>query len=93
MEPPPPALDINQALTVLCDMPRLLMEATPTERKQVINIVFNRVWVRGKTIAAITPHNIYLTLLTAMKAANCVIGVADGTRTRNNRIHRAALCH
>jgi hypothetical protein len=74
----PAAVDLNRALDVISNLPRLIREATPIERKQVLNLVFDRVWVGRKTIAAITPHQVYLTLLTAMRAANCVIGVADG---------------
>jgi site-specific DNA recombinase len=91
-EPAVPAqVDLNRALDVIGDLPRLMREATPIERKQVINLMFDRVWVGGKTIAAITPNQVYLTLLTAMRTASCVIGVADGTLGQSQHTPRYAL--
>ena len=69
-----------------------MREATPIERKQVLNLMFDRVWVAEKQLAAITPHSVFAHLIDAM-TASCVVGVADGTRTRNNLFHREALCH
>jgi hypothetical protein len=69
-----------------------MREATPIERQQVLNLVFDRVRVVEKQLTAITPHLVFAHLIDAM-TASCVGGVADGTRTRNNRFHRAALCH
>lgn len=81
-----PAVDIDTAVALLRDIPRLIQEATPGEQKQIVNIVFDRVWLSKRTIAAITPHKVFLTLLTAMKAANCVTGVADGRQGRRTHI-------
>lgn len=85
--PPQPTVNYERALGFLRDLPQLLREAARAEQQRVLGIVFARVWIVGHTIAALTPHQVYQTLLQAMSAAGCEVGVADGRQPRLPHIY------
>lgn len=83
--------DAARAAANLADLPTLLAQATPPERRTVVQSVFERIWINNRTLSGLTPRAEVYPLLRSI--SRCVDGVADGTRTHNNRNHNPALCH
>lgn len=83
--------DAAQATANMADLPALLARANAAERRAVVRSVFEQVWVREKALSGLTPRAEVYPLMRSI--SRCVHGVADGTRTHNNRNHNPALCH
>ena len=81
--------DLSRALHLLGDMPALLT-AAPAQQRALLRDIFARFYLAWDGIKAITPTSVYSTLIEVMASED---GVADGTRTHNNRNHNPALCH
>lgn len=83
--------DAEQAAANLAHLPNLLARATAAERRAVVRSIFDRIWVRDRVLNGLTARAEVYPLLRAV--SRVVYGVADGTRTHNNRNHNPALCH
>jgi hypothetical protein len=91
----PGAINEARAFALLADMPALIDAATPNERQAVVDALFEKVWVQGKGIVAVTPRADVGPILAGLARVRygCLDGVPDGFRTRNLLSHSQALCH
>jgi site-specific DNA recombinase len=91
---PGPAPDLDGARAVLEDFGRFWEEETdPGPRRELLQQLFERVWVDGQKIVAVRPTPAFAGLFTgeAVAGQRGVKGGSDGTRTRDLRRDRPAL--
>lgn len=92
--PTPQAVpDLAGALRYLHDFGALVDAALPAERRALLRQVFSHLYVDRGELKAVTPTGLYLPLVGVLAEQRSATGVADGTRTHNNRNHNPALCH
>lgn len=72
--------DEERAVALLQDLPRLMAEATPAERKAVVGAVFEKIWLEQKVVVALTPRADFGPILVglALTQYGCLDGVPDG---------------
>lgn len=70
-------IDLQHAAALLADLPALIDAATPDERRQLVGLLFDRIWIQKRTIVAISPREAYASLLDAVTIVR-VGGVAEG---------------
>jgi site-specific DNA recombinase len=91
---PGPAPDIDHARAVLEDFGRFWKEETdPEPRRELLQQLFELVWVDGQKIVAVRPTPAFADLFTSVAASRQrgVKSGSDGTRTRDLRRDRPAL--
>lgn len=81
--------EVQQALQLLADVPRLLREATATERLALVKSLFDQIWVENRRIVSLTPRADVGPVLAAL--VRVLDGVPDGGRTHSLLIHSQAL--
>jgi hypothetical protein len=85
------AFEVQRALQLLADVPRLLSEATASERLALVKSLFDQIWVENRRIVSLTPRADVGPVLAAL--VQVLDGVPDGARTHNFLSHSQALCH
>ena len=91
---PGPAPDLDHARAVLEDFGRFWKEETdPEPRRELLQQLFELVWVDGQKIVAVRPTPAFADLFTSVAASRQrgVKSGSDGTRTRDLRRDRPAL--
>jgi hypothetical protein len=85
------AFEVQRALQLLTDVPRLLQAANASERLALVKSLFDQIWVEDRRIARLTPRADVGPVIAAL--VRVLDGVPDGARTRNILIHSQVLCH
>ncbi len=100
---PPPSASTDAVLALLADIPALLAEATPAERRPLIAQLIATVYVRRRSVLAIQPTTTAAALFNAAAArssewAAMALTIAGsggpgGDRTHDTRLKRPLLYH
>jgi hypothetical protein len=95
---PGPTPDLDGARAVLEDFGRFWTDETdPEPRRELVQQLFERVWVDGQKIVAVRPTPAFTGLFTSSPATSPphetagALSGSDGTRTRDLRRDRPAL--
>lgn len=67
---------VKRALQLLADVPRLLREATASERLALVKSLFDQIWVGNRRIVSLTPRADVGPVLAAL--VRVLDGVPDG---------------
>ncbi len=78
-------------IELLRQVPTLLDRSLPYERMALAKSLFERVWIKDRRIARLTPRADVGEVIASV--VNVWDGVPDGFRTHNPLIHSQVLCH